>query len=94
MPNAPHPSDYTPGRPIQRPSDLQHELQRVSIATRLRVRLRGLFTTYTAAQMRPPPQPGDMWIEFDPATGTTLAIVQISVQPRFRSEWEVEVKKA
>lgn len=84
---------YAPGLPLTSIEDVKRELQRIGLATEGLVRMRGVFTPATAAQMSPSPAPNDLWIEVDPATNTYQAYLQLTVAPvRKRASWPVSVE--
>lgn len=89
------PSRYTVGRQIATVQDVRRELETISTALIGAVRLRGVFTTATAAEMDPLPQPGDLWAEYDPTTGTHMAYLQVETgQQRLRLAFAVNVENA
>lgn len=86
---------YSVGRLINSPADVRRELEAVGTALVGAARLRGVFTTATAQQMDPLPEPGDWWFEYDPATATHTAYLQIeSGGQRLRASWPVTIESA
>ena len=89
------PAKESLGRPITRLHDAQLELVAKGLRLEARMRFIGRFTTHTAAIMNPPPEAGDVWIEYDPdAVGDELreyAVLQISTASgaRQRCYWPV-----
>lgn len=78
--------DYRVGRHLETPADFYEELQRVSAATRGRIKWRGVFNVNTISRMRPAPAVGDLWFIEDLTGSDHYLYLQVDDNPRLRLE--------